>query len=854
PSSEQWKDIEDLILEQRPISPPPPGRCSAFPEQEARLANAMPSAQRFLVRQTLCNLRLDTGDYSEPRPLTTDEFDTLSTILDGGGTHSWPSLRKAIKSHRSHKFTIERERKSGEKKRASREIDGDQTAALLSRLVPGWSARGLEWQDATVARLIKNRRDRRALLAFAVDLGLNDETADRLAETAQFGLPRGYLAYGPTAISEILRRLTAGTPAHLAVEKGIGRPHSDRGKPRVLPALPYYGEALPHRAIGGTGNPKDAPEKRYGRLGNVTVHIALNEIRKIVNALIPRHGCNPSLIVVETTRELKANTEQLREILKKQKNQEDENEKGDREIAVSAGDKGWEAARALLSRKERLRRLRLAKRQNNLCPYTGNQIQRADLWSEAYHVDHIIPLSRGGTDADENLVVCEAGANSEKRDKTPWQAWKSDADKWTIIEDAANRLPESMRWRFGQDAAERAATEDEGWAPRQIRDTAYIARVAREYLLHAAPDVAATKGSLTGYLRRAWDLPKDKHDQRRHFVDAAVIAVTDRSIVRYLNTLHARHGRLPKPADCAVEPPYPDFQVEVMRLYERIWPSIRPDHSLPRPSGALHNENPLGTSKVGGTDSVRLTSRIAPKDLFEKQGKPIEEDKARKAVESFVSERFRERFQRVANKYRAADPNAPYAEICLRTAEDKHWGPRGIGEIRCWRDSKIRDPKALITIPRGNHRAVIDTNSNAWLDIRSDGGEWTEDVTSTFAASLNSKNGRNAKKGNGAIARLRRRDVIAWERNGKREIGWVKVLVADGRFYVWPLRLSETMDAAATRPELKIPSRDGILFGSAETFRKAKGRAVTVNVLGRLRDPGPPPVTNGPPNKKRGRR
>jgi CRISPR-associated endonuclease Csn1 len=850
-SKEQWDAIEDLIFNQRPITPPPPGRCSAFPEREARMATAMPSAQRFLTRQTLCNLRVDAGDFSAPRPLSEQEFDALAAILDGGGTHTWAQLRAAIKLPRGHKFTVERERKPGAKKSASRETDGDETAALLDPLIPGWKVRDLTSQDAIVARLIKDRRNRRALLAFAADLGLNTETAEKLADAAQFGLPRGTLAYGSTTVERILPHMKAGTPAHIAIEKGIGRSHSDRGQPKVLPALPYYGAVLPHRVLGGTGNPKDDDEKRYGRLGNVTVHIALNEIRKIVNKLIRRYGSNPRLIVVETTRELKANTEQLRKIINEQKDREDANKKADDDAA--AGDqKSYAAARKLLSRRERLRRFRFAKRQQNLCPYTGKEINRADLWTEAYHVDHVIPLSRGGTDADENCVVCEAGANTEKLDKTPWEAWHHQPDKWKMVEDAADRLPETMRWRFGADAAERAATEDEGWAPRQIRDTAYIARVAREYLLHAAPEVAATKGSLTGYLRAAWDLPKNKHDQRRHFVDAAVIAVTDRRVMQFLNTFHARFGRLPRPSECPIEPPYPHFQAEVMRLYDRIWPSIRPDHSLRKPSGALHNENPLGATEIesDGEKKVRLASRVAPEGLFMNKGKFVAEDKARKAIELFASERFRERFRRLAEKHRAADSAAPYAEICLRTAKDTHWGPRGIGEIRCWCDNKEYDPKKLFRVPRGNHRAVIDTNSNAWLDIRPNGSEWKGDVIPTFQAMNEAKNGSNPKKGNGAIARLRRRDVVAWEQNGQREIGWIKVIVTDGRFFVWPLRVSETMEAAATRSDLKISTRDGIYF-KTNSFREAKGRPVTINILGRLRDPGPLPETGPAPKRTR---
>jgi uncharacterized membrane protein YvlD (DUF360 family) len=41
------------------------------------------------------------------------------------------------------------------------------------------------------------------------------------------------------------------------------------------------------RHVGfGSGKIEDPPEKRYGRIANPTVHIGLNELRKVVNALI----------------------------------------------------------------------------------------------------------------------------------------------------------------------------------------------------------------------------------------------------------------------------------------------------------------------------------------------------------------------------------------------------------------------------------------------------------------------------------------------------------------------------------------------------------------------------------------
>lgn len=848
-SAADWDTIEDLIFNQRPLGDPIVGRCTFYPD-EPRLAKAMPSAQQFVMRQALCNLRLATSGFETARPLDQKQFNALRCILERGGEHSFAELRRAIEAPRGAYFTIERLRRPGVPKRASVALAGDETTALLASLLPTWTSLALPGRDMIVSRLLNLRRERRQLLAVAAELGATD--AEKLADAVQFGLPRGRLSLGETAVGKVLRELVAGVDAHVAFERALGRSHSNFVPKVLLNELPYYGKVLQGRVSGGTGNPTDGDERRYGKLGNVTVHIALNEIRKIVNDLTARYG-GPALIVIETTRELKANTMQLREIDNKQRAREKDNEAADKDIAEA--NKG-SAAHATASRRDRLRRWRLAKRQGNVCPYTGQMIGRADLWTATYEFDHIIPLTRGGTNSEDNLVLCVAGSNREKRNKTPWEAWHSEPI-WPSIRREVEKLPEKMHWRFAADAAAKVAEDDElSWAPRQIRDTSYIARVAVEYLRHVAPDVVASRGALTAYLRAAWQLPKDKHDQRRHFVDAAVIAMTNRALVQKVNTLHARGPftdtdgtvrSLPKATEFDIDEPYKGFAADVMRHYDRLWPSLRPDHSLRGVSGALHRDTLLAAVALDGSDSrVRLATRKSPEDLFTPDGKPVRDDAVAEILKSFRSDRFRDRFEQLLGDLRAMNKEKPLAELALAAARDRSWGPRGIGEISCWRDGKIHAKGTLPAVPRSMnspaaHHAVVDTNSNAWTEIRVHATKWRGIPVMTLDAARIGAPEARSEPDPALVMVLRRRDIVAWETEHGREIGYVKVIKSSDRFHVWPLRLSETKGAAETRPELGIPDRNGISF-SADSFRKAKGRRVAITILGRLRDPGLPPM------------
>ncbi len=903
-----WREIEDLILDQRPIRTPDPGPCTLI-ETEKRAPRALPSAQRARIRMALANLLVVEPKQVGQRHLTDDEWGVLTKTLDMGGTHTWASLRERLGFARGTYFTIERQSKQTGGKAAGREIEGDATAAALSTLILGWQSMELPEQDHLVRELLGARRERRRILDIGTRLGLNWEARIQLADEVQFGLPRGYLRLGPTAVARMIVDLRPGVSVREVENRILNKSEEERQRVPRLPELPEYEELL------------------GGRIGNVTVHIALGQIRHLVNALIHRHG-HPERIVIETTREMKSSADQLREIYNTQAKREKDNEDAIKELDQN-GAPG-------VTRHERLRRWRLVKRQKHICPYTGKCISMPDLETDTYEVDHVIPRAKGGTDALDNLVLCVADKNRRKRDMTPHEAFSPQED-WPLIRGRLeNCLPPHAHWRIGPDAAARVKDDGEGWAPRQIHDTSHVARAAMKYLRHVTNDVVASRGSQTAWLRRAWDINippgraegadgkkgglKSRFDHRHHFIDAAVIGVTSRAVIQRLNTLHSRHGMMPRTDHPDVDPilgePFEGFVDQITRRWHLIWPSLRPDHGGDTgsdrlaPEGELHRATLYRSIEVPDQPGKRrLASRRTIDDLFGTDAKPVvkeavirdlerlvrpdlrpefdaeleelfasadgpptlgdakkalkrfaekkasgefadkmakhfgpppklaDEMKVRAALNMFVSARFRDRFEAVMAACREENPSLSLAAAAHVAARAKCFGPRGIGKISVWTDDKIHEADALDTVPRslghpGEHRAIVDIQAKAFIDIVANGNKWEGRPVSLFDAS---KPGGN-RRPDGLVARLRKGDLVAWETEpGKREVGWVSVIKGSGQFFVWPLHLARTMEAANALG-VEVTSKEGISF-SADTLRKKRGRPVTITILGRLRDP-----------------
>ena len=192
-------------------------------------------------------------------------------------------------------------------------------------------------------------------------------------------LPDGHGQLGRTAGSKILEELKKDVITYdQAVHAAGFESHSQLDfDGEVFDALPYYGEVLERHVAFGSGDPADIAEKRYGKLANPTVHVALNQIRRLVNDLAKRFGA-PKEIVVELARELPLSAKGKRELERLQNDNKEAND----ERRETLKEKG------LSDSYDNRLRLRLWEELNpdhpldRRCPYTGEQIGWSRLFSD----------------------------------------------------------------------------------------------------------------------------------------------------------------------------------------------------------------------------------------------------------------------------------------------------------------------------------------------------------------------------------------------------------------------------------------------------------------------------------------
>src|SRR3546814_6314874 len=93
--------------------------------------------------------------------------------------------------------------------------------------------------------------------------------------------------------------------------------HSERRTGEIFDRMPYYGEVLSHYVADVKSASASEDERQHGRIANPTVHIGLNQLRRLLNALIEEYG-KPAEIVVELARDLKLSREETDRIRREQ--------------------------------------------------------------------------------------------------------------------------------------------------------------------------------------------------------------------------------------------------------------------------------------------------------------------------------------------------------------------------------------------------------------------------------------------------------------------------------------------------------------------------------------------------------
>jgi CRISPR-associated endonuclease Csn1 len=809
--------LRHIVFFQRPLRDPPVGRCW-LESGEPRAFRAMPSAQAYRIAQDLAHLRLSQPGMPG-RELGDEERTLLRDHLLRGHNLSFDQVRKRLKLPAETDFNLASMRKQ--------ELVGAETAHRLgSKKIIGdsWHRRSREEQDSAVAVMLSAETDESAIAALAA-LGLEPAAA---ARAVGVNLPEGTTSLSLKAMRRILPHLDRGLRYNDAVQAAGYPHHSDQRTGECRDRLPYYGELLFERLGTGSGKPEDPTEKRWGRASNPTVHVALNEVRRVVNAIIDRHGA-PAEIVIETLRDLGRSAMQKREAEREQKKNQEANDSRRKELAemglpVNGGN---------------LMRLRLWEEQGadpkqRVCPYSGTLITPRMALSHEIEEDHILPFALSLDDSAANRVLVTRAANRQKSRRTPFEAF-GHTPQWIDIQKNIEALPPNKRWRFAPDAMAKLAADGDFLA-RHLADSATIARLARIYLDVIAPGkVWSTPGRLTSLVRSKLGLDsetvlgkggprKDRTDHRHHAIDAVVVALTDRGLLQRISTAAGRseeaRGRL---IDKLGEP-WPGFVAEVGGVVRGIVVSHKPDTGW---QGALHNDTAYGPLAATAKGEPNVVVRRPLEGLLEWSAEDVKKGVrdpvlAAKIVEALAAPDKPERKAALSALTHAGGRHVRR----VRTVERLN----NIGEIA---DRVTHTPYKLVKL-NSNHRAEF------W---RLPSGEVSLAVVSTFDAAqeaLARAHGKRPPKdlrphpAAKLLMRLHKNDVVAVGAGSDRKILRV-VKMGSGQVTLAAHNEGGNLKA---RDKAKDDSFKYLTAGASRLV-ELQARKVWVDPAGHVHDSGP---------------
>ena len=310
-------------------------------------------------------------------------------------------------------------------------------------------------------------------------------------------------------------------------------------------------------------------------LRNPVVEKILNQMINVVNTAIETYG-KPDEIRIELARELKKSAKEREELTNTVAKNTLEHEKYRATLQKEFG-------LSNVSRNDIIRYklyLELEHRGFHTL-YSNTYIAPNKLFSKEIDIEHIIPQSRLFDDSFSNKTLESRSINIEKANETAYdyihakQGESGLKEYISKIEDLfkAGKISKTKYNKLKMQGSE----IPDNFIERDLRDTQYIAKKAKEILEELVKDVISTSGMVTDRLRQDWhlidvmqELNWDKYnklgltevienreghkikrikdwtkrnDHRHHAMDALTIAFTKRSHIQYLNHLNARSDK-----------------------------------------------------------------------------------------------------------------------------------------------------------------------------------------------------------------------------------------------------------------------------------------------------------------------
>ena len=826
--AKQWDELCQIIFHQRDLRPQAAGKCTLDPATDQddkegfRCSWAHPLAQRFRIWEEVRNLEVREAGQ-KARPLSKKEGNKVAAALFRSKEVSFDRIRRLLSLSDGTRFNLESDRR--------KKLQGDETAARLSHkscFDKTWRNLPPDKQIEIVDLLLNDDMDDASLVDWLVEhTSLDREAAERIISIS---LPEGHCRLGLRAIRNIVPHMKDGMKYHeAAAASGYDHAKLPTGELSLDGLLPYYGERLKDH-LAGSGNPEDHVVKRYGRYPNPTVHIGLNQLRGVVNALIKKYNCPPHQVVIEVTRDLKRSKKQREKIDKEQTANQKRNDERNKKLA-KIGERQDARNRLKLRLWEELNPVNLLDR---CCPFTGERISLSRLFSKdnQVEIEHLIPWSVSYDDSAANKVVALTYANRKKGQLTPYQAF-GDTPEWEGIAQRAAKLPPNKQWRFAPDAHEQFR-EQGGFLARQLNETGWLARLAKEYLMAVVhPDnIWVIPGRLTDLIRGKWGLKsllpepppgeiKNRNDHRHHAIDALVVALTSRSLLQRMSSAYdVTRNRI-----IASEPwqgiTIEEFRSQVQEHLDRMVVSHRPNHGKRgekgHTTGQLHKAMAYGLGEPVDAKAGRYNV-VQRKDLSEFTAKDLDDvpDKA-------LQEALRRLWQETAGKP---------AEFAKQAAAPGVL-PQPVRKIRIYSKQRVipithKDSQGRV------HKKGYLPGGNEFADVwRLPNGNWQLKVVTSFRANQSdfrddeSRPHPDAKK----MMRLQINDMGALGEGPNRLLVRVRSTSFRDRKGRSP-RVSVCLDL---HNEAQAKEKEY----SAKQLKEQDFRKVRVDELGRVYDRGP---------------
>lgn len=297
-----------------------------------------------------------------------------------------------------------------------------------------------------------------------------------------------------------------------------------------------------HSVTTETSNSHYLPALNEDAPNNPIVKRALNQARKVVNAIIRQYG-SPNRVHIEMARDLSRPLDERYKVEKAQSEFAERNEKDRQRFVEIFG-------RRPTGRE--FEKWQLYHEQDSKCAYSLAPIDLNRLIDDVGYaeVDHALPYSRSFDDSKNNKVLVLTRENRDKGNRTPYEYLNGadDSERWQryqafVISNKKYRQAKRdrlLRRHFGKDEASE-------FKARNLNDTRYASRYFKNFverhlkLSGEEKRCVVVSGQLTSFLRARWGLAKLREgSDRHHAIDAAVVAACSHRMVQRLSNYARR--------------------------------------------------------------------------------------------------------------------------------------------------------------------------------------------------------------------------------------------------------------------------------------------------------------------------